>query len=74
MEVGGRRKMQEGEDGTGRGGEGRCRACFLVMSADLGGENIPSQVRGDERPLSPCVGLGKNRTKDNRRGRHTGGG
>lgn len=48
--------MQEGEDGAGRGGEGRYRACFLVMSAGLGGENIlPSQVRGEERPLSPCV-------------------
>lgn len=51
-------------------GEGRGSACFLVMSTGLGCENIPSHVRGEERPLSPCVGLGKNRTKDNRRGRH----
>lgn len=37
-------------------GEARWGACFLVMSAGRSWENIPSQVRGGERPLSPSVG------------------
>lgn len=69
MKVGGRRKMQEGEDGAGRGGEGRCRTCFLVMSAGLGGENIPCQVRGEERPLSPCGGTWQEQNQRQQEGR-----
>ena len=49
----------------------RRRTCFPVGPVGRGGWSIPSQGEGEERGLpSPCLGLGKDRTNDNMRGRH----
>lgn len=49
----------------------RRRTCFPVGPVGRGGWSIPSQGEGEERGLpSPCLGLGKDRTNDNVRGRH----
>ena len=48
----------------------RQRTCFPMGSVGRGGWGIPSQGEGEERGLpSPCLGLGKDRTNDNVRGR-----
>lgn len=48
----------------------RQRTCFPMGSVGRGGWSIPSQGEGEERGLpSPCLGLGKDRTNNNVRGR-----
>lgn len=48
----------------------RCRTCSPAGCVGRGGWSVPSQGEGDRGLLSRCLGLGKDRTNDNVRGRH----